>query len=63
MIVQKILPHDPIQRRQFSEHRLNILEDDLAWIITSDEAHFHLTVMLITKTADIGQRKTLENCT
>lgn len=42
MIVQKILPHDPVQRLQFSEHMLNILQDDLAVIITSDEAHFHL---------------------
>ena len=42
MIVQKILSHDLVQRLQFSEHMLNILQNDLAVIITSDEAHFHL---------------------
>ena len=31
-----------IQSLQFREHTLNILEDELAVIITSDEAHFHL---------------------
>ena len=42
MIGQKILPHNPVQRLQFSDHVLNILQDDLAVIIISDEAHFHL---------------------
>ena len=42
MILQKILPHDPVQRQQFSEHILNILQNDLAVIITSKEAHFHV---------------------
>ena len=42
MIVQKILSHDPVQRLQFSEHMLNILHDDLAVIVFSDEAHFRL---------------------
>ena len=31
-----------VQRLQFSEHILSILQDDLAVIITSDEANFHL---------------------
>ena len=42
MVVQKILLHEPVQRLQFSDDMLNILQDDLAVIITSDEAHFHL---------------------
>ena len=42
MLVQKLLPTDNVQRLQFSERMLNILQDDLAMIITSDEAHFHL---------------------
>ena len=42
MIVQKILPRDPVQRLQFSDHMLNILQGDLAVIITWDEEHFHL---------------------
>jgi len=41
-IVQKILPNDIVQRRQFSEQMLDVLLNDLAVIITSDEAHFHL---------------------
>ena len=38
MIVQKSLPNSTVQRRHFCE----VLLDDLAVIITSDEAHFHL---------------------
>ena len=40
--MRKTLPHSTVQRLQFSEEVLNILQNDLAVIITSDEAHFHL---------------------
>ena len=44
MIMRKILLFDLVRRLQFNEHmlKLNILKGDLAGIITSDEAHFHL---------------------
>ena len=42
MIVQRILPHDPVQCLEFCQRVLNILQDDLAVIITSDKAHFQL---------------------
>ena len=41
-ILHNILLHGPVQRLQLSNHMLNILQDDLALIITSDEAHFLL---------------------
>ena len=56
MIVHKIHPNDLVQCLQFSEHMLNILQGDLALIITSNEVAFHLdNHVLIIKTADIGQ--------
>ena len=42
MLVQKLQPNDTFHRLQFSERMLDILQDDLALIITSDEAHLHL---------------------
>ena len=42
MIVQRILLHDPVQRLEFCQRMLNILQDDLAVIINSDKAHFQL---------------------
>ena len=63
IFVQNILPHDPVQRLQFNEHMLNMLQDDFAVIVSLGEAHFHLDGHLISKTANIGQRKSLKNCT
>ena len=60
MIVQKILPHDPVQRLQFSEHMLNILPNYIAVIITLDEAHLYKDGHVNKKTTDIGQRKPLD---
>ena len=40
IIVKKILLHGPAKHLQFSKHILNILQDNLAVIIISDEAHF-----------------------
>ena len=42
MIMEKILPRDPVQRLQFSENRFNILQKDLAMNITSGKVHFHI---------------------
>ena len=62
MTVQKIFPRDPVQHLQFCEQMFNILQLDLAEIIVPQTKHISIwTVMLISKTADIGQRKTLEN--
>ena len=57
MIVQKILPHDPVQRLQFSKHMLNILQDDLAVIITSNDSHLHLDYRVNKKNCRYGKDK------
>ena len=63
MIMQKILQHDHVQRLKFSENMLNILTDDLAVIITSDEARFHLDNHVNKQNCQYWQGKALENCT
>ncbi|CAH1400833.1 unnamed protein product [Nezara viridula] len=42
---------------------MDIVLDEFALIITSDEAHFHLNGYVTSKIADIGQLVTRENCT
>ena len=43
MIVQKFLPYDPVKRLQLKKiQMLSLPQGDLAVIITSDEANFHL---------------------
>lgn len=42
MVVQKILPTDHLQRLQFSQRMLELLEDENLIMMMSDEAHFHI---------------------
>ena len=63
MIVQKILSHDPVQPMKFIEHMLNNLQEDLAVIITSVEAHFHLDSHGNKQNSRYWAKKALENCT
>lgn len=42
MVVQKLLPTDHLQRLQFSQRMLELMEDENVVIMMSDEAHFHI---------------------
>ena len=52
MIVQKILLYDPVQCMQFSEHMLNILQNE-QWSSPQIKRTSIWTIMLISKTVDI----------